>query len=42
MNKVISQDIQSRFSHKLDLRLIDKINRSELLYEVLDSEEFYT
>lgn len=42
MNKVTAQDIQSRFSHKLDPRLIDKINNSELLYEVLNSEEFYS
>jgi len=41
MNKVIFQDIQSRFSHKIDTRLIDKINKSELLYEPLDSTEFY-
>ena len=41
MNKVIPQDIQSRYSHNIDPRVIDKINKSKLLYEVLDSEELH-
>ena len=39
MNKVIPQDIQSRYSHSIDSRLTDKISKSELLYEALDANE---
>ena len=31
MNKVIPQDIQSRYSHNIDPRLLDKINKSKIL-----------
>jgi SAM-dependent methyltransferase len=41
MNKITALDIQSRFSHEIDPRLIKKINNSELLYENLNSDEFY-
>ena len=41
MNKVIVQDIQSRFSHKINEKLIVKIDKSELLYEPLNSVDFY-
>jgi hypothetical protein len=41
MNKVIAQDIQCRYSHSIDPRLFDKINKSELLYEALNSAELY-
>ena len=41
MNKVTVQDIQSRYSHQINEKLIDKINKSELLYEQLNSTEFY-
>ena len=41
MNKVIAQDIQCRYSHSIDPRLFDKISKSELLYEALNSAELY-
>lgn len=41
MNKVTVQDIQSRYSHQINEKLVDKINKSELLYEPLNSIEFY-
>lgn len=39
MNKIILQDIQSKYDHTIDFRLADKINKSELLYDYLSNQE---